>query len=469
MKTLLIFPPQQGMIKTSVPNFINQKLGHYPPLGLLYIASYMEKHSSHEVTVLDTQVEEMGYPEIKAAVERIKPDLVGIYTLTFALMDALKVAAVVKSADERILVCSGGPHPTIYPRETVAQKNVDFAVSGEGEAAFLKLADTLAAGGDLRQVPGLTFKEAGAAVTNPKADPIENLDELPFPSRRSLPYGKYTSIIAKTAPVTTFISSRGCPFNCSFCATSRQRWRPRSVENIIAELEECVALGIREFFFFDDTFAISKERVLKLCAAIEARGLKILFDIRTRVDTVDAEMLAALKKAGCERVQYGVEAGTPEILATLKKGIDLDRVRAIFKTTRDLGITTFADFMIGSPGETREHIKKTVDFALELKPDFVQFSITTPFPATELYDESLRLGVFSEDYWQKYAQNPDENFTPSLWNEHLTREELENLTKQAYKRFYLRPSYVLKKAAGIRSFGELARHVVAGLHLLKVR
>jgi radical SAM superfamily enzyme YgiQ (UPF0313 family) len=468
MKILLISPPQFGTLKTSIPNFINQIIGYYPPLGILYIAAYLKARSSHEVLVLDTQVEKMGYPEIKAEIERIKPDLVGIYTLTFALVDALKVAALAKSVSRDILVCSGGPHPTIYPAETAAQKDVDFAVSGEGEEAFLKLLETLTARGDLHLVPGLSFKEAGGVHTTPQAAPIENLDEVPFPARQTLPYRKYTSIIAKTSPITTFISSRGCPFNCSFCATSRRRWRPRSVANIIAEMEECVSLGIREFFFFDDTFAINKQRVLKLCDAIEQRGLKILFDIRTRVDTVDAEMLARLKKAGCERIQYGVEAGTPEVLATLKKGIDLDRVRSVFKTTRGLGITTFADFMIGSPGETREQIEKTINFALELKPDFAQFSITTPFPSTEMYTEALRRGIFKEDAWQRFAAAPDENFVPGLWNEHLTRAELENLAKLAYKRFYLRPSYVLKKAAGIRSFGELARHISAGIHLLKV-
>ncbi|MBI5744646.1 MAG: cobalamin B12-binding domain-containing protein [Elusimicrobia bacterium] len=467
MKALLIYPPQRDMVKTSIPGFINEKLGYYPPLGVLYVAAYAEKNSSHTVEVLDTQVEELDYEAIKAEVARRKPDVVGLYTVSFALVDALRVAKAVKEAAPGVPVVAGGPHPTIYPDETLAQPNIDFVISGEGEVPFLKLLEALSGKGPLKDVPNLTYRDNGAVVRTPQQLPIQDLNAIPYPDRKKIPHSKYYSVIAKTAPVTTIVSSRGCPFGCFFCATSGRKWRPRSVENIMGELEECVALGIREFFFFDDTFSIDKKRVHDLCDAILARKLDILFDIRTRVDTVDEAMLAKLRKAGCERVQYGVEAGTAEILKVLKKGIDIDRIKHVFKLTKSLGLTSFADFMIGSPGETREHIRQTVALALELNPDFVQFSITTPFPATEMYQEALNRKIFTADYWKEYALSPKEGFVPQLWNEHLSRTELEELTKAAYKSFYLRPAYVLKKLLRLRSPGELMHHISAGLHLLR--
>jgi len=193
--------------------------------------------------------------------------------------------------------------------------------------------------------------------------------------------------------------------------------------------------------------------------------LDIGWDIRTRVDNVNKELLENLKEAGCERIHYGVEAGTQKILKVLKKGITLKQAESAFKMTKDVGIDTLGYFMIGNPTETREDIVKTINFAKQLKPDYCHFSVTTPFPATPLYELGLERGIF-KDYWKAFAANPTKDFVPELWGENFSRDELNGLLEHAYKCFYRRPSYVFREILKVRSFDEFKRKAKAGLKVV---
>jgi len=313
------------------------------------------------------------------------------------------------------------------------------------------------------------FKKGKTIINTGFPELISDLDKLPFPNRQAVPYKKYYSIISRYPVSTTLLTSRGCPYHCTFCYQFMGRnYRYRSVTNIIEEIEECLKLGIKEFFFFDETFTINRERVLAICDEIIDRKLDISWEIRARVNTVDREMLIKLKKAGCERIQFGVETSTPEILKLLKKGITIDQVRNAFKMANKVGLTTFADFMIGLPTETREQILRTIEFSKELKPAYAQFSVTTPFPATELYELGFKKGLYTEDYWRDFARNPRKEFIPRVWEESLSREELISLLNYAYKRFYLRPGYILRKLFEIRSFDELKRKAMGGLKVSRL-
>jgi len=220
-------------------------------------------------------------------------------------------------------------------------------------------------------------------------------------------------------------------------------------------------------FLYDDTFTIDRQRVLNVCELIENKRLDIGWDIRARVNTVDKEMLIKLKTAGCERIHYGVESANPDILKLLNKGITISQVDKAFEMTKEAGIEILAYFMIGSPTETREQILNTINFAKQLKPDYVHFSITTPFPATQLYYMGMEQGVFENDYWKDFAINPSGDFIPQPWDAVLSRGELMELLEYAYKSFYIRPSYIFKKMMKVRSAGEFARKAKAGLKLLK--
>lgn len=468
MRVILIYPPIYNMLKTNVPEIVDEETGLYPPLGLMYIASYAEKNTDYEIEILDTQAERMSYDTIARYIKLKMPEIVGIQTTSFTFIDVILTARIVKKIDKNIKIVLGGPHVNIYPEETILNPEIDFLVLGEGEYVFTELINAIAQRKDLGKIGGIVYKKNGEIINTGQQGLINNLDLLPFPSRHLVPYKKYYSVLAKDTPITTMMTSRGCPYKCIFCDRPHlgKVFRFRSAENVVNEMEECVKLGIKEFFLYDDTFTINRKRVIDICDEIVRRNLKIAWDIRTRVDTMDKNSLKKLKLAGCERIHYGVEAGTQKILNVLKKGITIQQVENAFKWTKEEGITTLAYFMIGNPTETKEQIITTINLAKKIKPDFVHISITTPFPATELYREGLKSGILKYDYWKDFSQNPRKDFVPELWEEHLTREELVKLLKYAYKSFYMRPIYILKRIFEVKSWQELKRKARPGFRLL---
>ena len=470
MKVLLIYPPSDHIITTNVPSEVEEASGVYPPLGLLYVAAYAEKRTSAEVAVLDTQVEKLGTKEIEERVSAYGPDIVGIQAMTFTLVDAMETARAVKRVSEGIHVCLGGPHVNIYPEETLEIPEVDSLVMGEGEVVFSELVRCLEAGKSLEEVTGVAFRRDGKAVVTGRRPFIQDLDALPHPARHLVPYREYTSALATETPITTMMSSRGCPFRCIFCDRPHlgKVFRARSPESIAAEMKECQEMGIREVFFYDDTFNVNRKRVVDLCKLIVEEKIDLRWDIRARVDLMDEEMLRALRDAGCARIHYGVEAGTPEMIEVLRKGIDLGAVRRVIEFSEKMGITTLAYFMIGNPGETREQIMETIEFARSLPASYVHISVTTPFPATELYRVGLERKVIPDDHWREFARHPSADFVPRLWEEKLSREELIGLLRYAYGKFYFRPGYMLRRLLAVRSAGELGRKARAALRLAKV-
>lgn len=469
MKVLLINPPSENTLTTEVPSFVGEERGYNPPLGIMYLAAYAEKNTEHKIEILDSQVEEIDYLGFAKEINKRKPDVVGISAMTFTLIDALKTAEIVKELDKGIKVIFGGPHPNIYPEETINLPGVDFVIRGEGDILFTQLINNLDNSKKLKEIKGLVFKENGKVINTGPSELIENLDELPFPARKLTHYKKYSSLLAKRSPVTTMFTSRGCPFNCLFCNRGwlGKFFRARSAKNVVDEMEECVNLGIQEFLIYDDTFTINRQRVVDICDEIMKRKLDVGWDVRARVDTVDEELLRKMRKAGCERIHYGVESGNPEILKVLRKGITLEQAEKIFKVTKKIGISTLAYFMIGSPRETEETIMESINFAKKLNADFVHFSITTPFPATDLYRMALEERILKRDVWRDFARYPRKDFTPPLWEENLSREELINLLARAYKEFYTRPGYIVKRMLSVRSLGEVKRKLRAGLKVLR--
>ena len=465
MKILLINPPRDNEIFANNPSIIEQERGYNPPLGLLYVAGYLEKHTDHNIVIIDSQVDELTYPQLKLEIEKIDPDVVGITNMTLTLIDVIKTTNLVKETKKNIQIVLGGPHVYLFPEETINLKNVDYLVLGEGEETFKKLLDNINDKTKLRTIPGLVFKDKGLIINTGFHPLIKNLDEIPPPARHLAPYKKYSSLLARRSPVTTIFTSRGCPFKCSFCARPHlgKMFRAQSAIRVVNELEECVKMGIHEFLFYDDTFTINKQRVIDICQEILRRKLDIGWDIRSRVDTVDEEMLSHLKKAGCYGIHYGVEAGTEKILKVLNKGITLKKVKHIFNLTKKYKILTLAYFMIGCPTETRKDIYETFKIMKMLKPDYAHITIFTPFPGTKVYLDGLKKNIIKEDYWRNFSKNPKTDFVAPHWDEIFTREELNDLLIKGYKSFYIQPSYILKSLKTLRSFDEFKRKIVAGL------
>jgi radical SAM superfamily enzyme YgiQ (UPF0313 family) len=471
MKILLVSPPAQNMITTNIPSVVDEERGISPPLGLLYVAAYARQKTSHTLEVLDCQAENVEHDALEERIRRSSPDVVGIQAMTFTWIDARLAAEAAKRACPSCKVVLGGPHAHIYPLESLSLPCVDFVIQGEGELPFVRLLSALEGECTFSDVDGLAWRDVatGEPRRNLPAKPLEDLDSLPFPARDLTPIHKYYSLLAHHNPITTLFSSRGCPYRCLFCdrPAMGRRFRPHSAPRVVDELEACQKMGIREFFFYDDTFNVNRQRVLDICSEIRRRRLEVTFDIRARVDRMDEEMLKALREAGCERIHYGVESADEGVLQTLRKDIHLDQVRNVFKATRKNGMKTLAYFMIGCPGEDRAKALKSIRFAKELDPDFVHFSVLTPFPATPLYQMGLEQGRFKTDYWADFARHPEKGFQPPLWEEKMRREELIELLRYAYKSFYLRPTVVWRNLS-VRSPMEFIRKARAGLKLFRV-
>jgi len=471
MKVVLINPPAEQTLVGNNPAFLDEERGCNPPLGLLYMAAAIEQRSDHEVAIVDAMAEGLGYEALGPRLAAEAPDLVGITTMTFTLLDVVHTIQIARQAAPDAKVILGGPHVHLFPRETLELPGVDFAMRGEGDLQLLELCNRLGEPDRWDEVGGLTFRRDGEVVETPLAPPIDDLDALPFPARHLTDVTLYSSVIARRQPVTTMFTSRGCPYRCAFCDRPHlgKKFRARSAANVVDEMEACIELGIHEFLIYDDTFTVKRQRVLDVCAEIQRRGLDVGWDIRARVDTVDEEMLRALKAAGCERIHYGVEAGSDHFMEVLRKGITVEDARTAFKLTEKAGISSLAYFMIGIPGETEDDIRQTWRLARELGPDFVHITILCPFPGTEIYRNALAEGVYETDHWLDFARDPQPGFQPKYWTQQLSAERLEALLEQAYKDFYTRPGYIAKQLLKIRSWREFRDKLRAGLRVLFLR
>ncbi len=393
--------------------------------------------------------------------------------MTFTLIDVYKTVKLIKKIMPMAKIILGGTHIHLFPYETINLEGVDFALIGESEFSFVEFLKNLNNPSYYHKIPGLIYKDDEGKTIKNNFIPINNLDEIPFPDRSLVNIKQYNSLLSNSSISSTIINSRGCSFKCAFCnrpfSPITSHFRFRSAGNIIDEIYKCLELGIKDFLFYDDTFTSNKKTVLDLCEKIIKRKIEIRWDIRTRVDTVNEEMLKSLKKAGCIAIHYGVEAGNNRILNVIKKGVTIEKVKEVFKMTKNVGIETLAYFMIGLPQEDLRDIQDTFDLTKELKPDYAHFTIFSPYPRTELYHMGLEKGVIKKDIWRQFAENPTEKFKIPVWEENFTKEQLYKMIVKFYKSFYLKPSYIFSRIKKVKSKEEFIKKAKAGLSLFFMR
>ena len=468
MKVLLIRPPHDHMITTNVPKSVDTETGMYPPLGLLYVAAGLQAWTDVQVELLDAPALRLNQKGIAERIAQSRPNIVGIQAMTFTLIDVIATVHTAKSACPGTHVSLGGPHVNLYPEETLSIEGVDSLVLGEGERTFAEMVNAFFRGADIANVQGVAVMRNGKVSTMQARALEANLDSLPQPARDLIDTSLYWSVLAKRNPITTAMTSRGCPMKCIFCDRPHlgKTFRYRSAISVVDEMEDCVKRGIREIFLYDDTFTIRRERIFEIRDEIKRRGLNVQWDVRARANNLDAEVVKAMKEAGVARIHIGVESGSPRILKIMKKGITIEQAHNAFKLCRKFGIISLSYFMLGNPTETREDIEMTMQFIRECQADYAHISITTPFPGTELYHMGLQQGLFERDYWRDFAANPGENFQPPAWIENFTQEQLEEMRQRAYRVFYSRPSRLIRQLLAIRSFKELWNKARVGARLL---
>jgi anaerobic magnesium-protoporphyrin IX monomethyl ester cyclase len=368
MKSVLVQPPRNSLFRV-------------PPLGLGYVAAVL-KQRGFDVEVLDLNVESSVLDEF-LSVER--PSVVGVSCGIGNARQAFEVAWKVKACFPGCFVVVGGPYPSLMgERLLVRHSDVDAAVIGEGESTIVEFFERFQNGQGLSDVDGVVFRDGKKVKRNPLRLPVEPLDGLPFPARENLPmrlYGENGGVM---------FTSRGCPYQCVFCARSvfGRQWRGHSPEYVLTEIEHMrKQYGISCVSFLDDNFAFDFERAEKILDGIIARKWKLglYFWNGIRVDSVTEGLLQKMKRAGCTAINYGVESVDPDVLAKLKKGISLDQVEKAVKLTREVGIKANVFLMIGNPGDTVKIVEKIKNFVERVKIDGVHVSIATPIPGTELW------------------------------------------------------------------------------------
>lgn len=442
MKVLLVFPPQS--LDERYSRNLGDVGGHLPPLGLLNMASVLEREG-HEVKVLDCPVNQYTISDVMSTISTFRPQVVGLAAITSLLHVTKELCDVIKNQWPETTIILGGPHPSVMPDEVAKETRADIIIAGEADAV---IADVM------KDIP------AAAAKRIIQAGKVMNLDSLPFPARHLVDMDKYTSLpnTYKRDPHTIQVmTSRGCPFTCTFCHDAKGVFRQRSVENVIAELKELKAkYGITEVAFWDDILTLNKQWVYRLCDAMEKENLNLVWSCYSRLDLIDEPMLRAMKKAGCWNIFFGIESGTQSLLDNIKKKMTVEQMAEKVRLVKRVGIEIRGSFMIGLPGETPEMARKTIQFAIDLDPDYAQFTITTPYPGTELWQTAEQFGTLDRKQDFKLWTDWQPVFIPSGYKD---ANELLELHKEAFRRFYGRPSYILKRVLKIRSIDEMMRNV----------
>lgn len=437
MKVLFVNPPQTA----SKYKFMGVIA---PPLGIAYMAGVLQENNI-DVEILDASAEDMDFKDVEKELLKRKPDLVALTALTPTIGRAFETAQVVKETLPDSIVVMGGYHPTFNFIETLEDENVDIVIRGEGEYIMLNLVQALENQSSLHDVKGIVFEDKNSKeiVVNPEAPLIQDLDELPFPALNLLPMKKYRLLDMDTH-MTTMITTRGCPMQCSFCSSAAmhgKKIRERSVENIVDEIEYLnTNYDIDTIAFMDDTFTLKKRKVMAICDEILKRNIEIMWGCTSRVDTLDEKLLKKMKEAGCITIFIGVESADQQQLDNMCKNTTIAKIENAFKIAHKLKIRTIASVALGMPGDTKEIMNKTVKFVHKLKPNYAIYSLATPYPGTRFYKEAFEKNLIKIKDWSKYTL-----ITPILETIDCSLNDMRKIQAKAFMKFYLRPHYIIRQ------------------------
>lgn len=432
------------------------------PMELAYMAALVQEKGI-EARLRDFPMERGTWQDVKAELSEFLPDLLIISVGTPTVDYDLSVCKIAKDINPNIITLAKGAHFDIFDKESLEKfPFLDIVIRHEVEATMRELLEEE----NFDCIHGISYRgKDDKIIRNQNRKIFKDLDTLTFPARNLLKNQLYTRPDSGK-PLTVIMTSRGCPYRCTFCLAgelSDYNLILRDPFKVVDEIEECVMkYNIKDFFFYADTFTYKKEWVITLCEEILNRKLKIKWGANSRADTLDEDRIKAMKMSGCEILGFGLESGRQETLDRSKKGIKLQDSEKVIRLCKKYGIKSYMVFMIGFPWETREHVLDTIEFAIKLDGDFVDFTVVYPYPGTELYQTAKEMNLFDETKLCGHDISRAMQKT-----EYLSTEELAALRKYAIRRFYLRPRYITRKVIQIRSLAEFKGYWIKGIHVLR--
>lgn len=443
-----------------------------PPLGLAYIASAIEKEG-HKVKIIDgpawASKEGYGFEELEKDIASFEPDVVGVSMSASQIPFGKEAMEMVKKISPNSLLILGGPLITSAPEMLNEFNFADYGVYGEADLTFAKILEKIKNNEKLNGVEGVIWREE-KEIKFLKPNVVRDLDEIPMPAWHLLRMEIYAPSPAnyRRLPATTMMTSRGCPYKCTFCSRPIEgtSFRYHSAKRVVDEIEHLIKeYNIKDIQMFDDTFTLIPKRTEDICNEIIKRELDIGWNCMTRVDRVDEDLFRLMKKAGCYEVGFGIESGSERILKFIKKDLNKDQIKQGVKWAKNAGIDVRGFFMMGFPTETKEEIKQTIKFAKKLNVDVAQFMITTPLPGTEMWEMAQKHGEIDDD-WQNFTFYAPENLP--FKSDTITNSELLGLYKWAYRSYYLRPRFILRQLMKLKSTYDIKRNWLAAKGILGI-
>ncbi|OGS24040.1 MAG: hypothetical protein A2297_06435 [Elusimicrobia bacterium RIFOXYB2_FULL_48_7] len=408
---------------------------------------------------------------LKKRIQDYRPSVAGLTSTSPVFPAAIEICDAIKSISQDIKTVVGGIHPTVAPDDCIKPASIDFIVIGEGEKTIVELLDALqkAAFGDLSAIHGLAWKPGGTVKINVPRELISDLDTIPFPARHLFRNQAYTypdSLSKRTFPI---ITSRGCPGNCTYCCTQNifgRHFRARSAKSVVDEIEMLVKkYRAQEIHIWDDNFTTLKNRVFEINDELKKRKIKVKFAFPNglRADFLSQDVLQALKDMGVYSVAVGVESGVQQILDNVNKRVKLENIVSAFERLKKMKFETWAFFLFGLPGDTKDTIKQTTEFAVKLNPDIAKFHILKPFPGTEVYRQLKAKNLITSEDLRKYGIHTE----PVHHLENLSAGELLQLQQAAYRRFFFRPGKVIQQVLRLKTWNRVRLNFLTGVKVLK--
>jgi anaerobic magnesium-protoporphyrin IX monomethyl ester cyclase len=429
-----------------------------PPFGIAHIGAIL-RQAGFRCELHDDNLNPMTDAELRALLRARRGDLqaIGLTSVSTTLRQLARVAGIAKEETPGTPVIVGGPHARLLPDETIAIPGVDVVFTCEAELPI----EQFARGEPLAGINGIFYRDGDRVVRNPPGDIVQDLDQVPFPDYDLFRIADYhtTRGIAKRHPASYVITSRGCPYNCTFCSsralnpTTGKKVRFRSPANVLEEIELLVRKhGVKELFFSDDMFTGKESHLAGVCEGLIRKRLDLAWVCQTHVNNITTEKLRLMKQAGCHQICFGVESGDPGIQVEINKKLDLEKVRSVVRMTLATGIDARCSFMFGNQHETPATMQRTLDFARSLAPTFASFNIATPYPGTALRSWAVENGYLVDSSYEALDSTRYTLVTPDL-----PPGTVEAYCNKAFRSFYYTPRYVLRRLGRMRDLEEVAR------------